>query len=37
MYKNGVFNEELINVLKNYEKIMNIILPTLGPERKKDI
>ena len=35
MYKSGVFNNELINVLKNYEKIMNIILPTLGSERKK--
>ena len=35
MYKNGVFNEELLKVLKNYEKIMNVILPTLGPERKK--
>ena len=35
MYKNGVFNEELIKVLKNYEKIMNVILPTLGPERRK--
>ena len=35
MYKNGIFNEELINVLKNYKNIMNIIIPTLGPERKK--
>ena len=35
MYKDGVFNEELLKVLKNYEKIMNVILPTLGPERKK--
>jgi len=35
MYKSGVFNNELINVLNNYEKIMNIILPTLGSERKK--
>ena len=35
MYKNGAFNEELLKVLKNYEKIMNVILPTLGPERKK--
>ena len=35
MYKGGLFNEELINVLKNYEKIMNIVIPTLGPERKK--
>ena len=35
MYKSGVFNDELINVLNNYEKIMNIIIPTLGSERKK--
>jgi lysyl-tRNA synthetase class 1 len=35
MYKSGEFNNELINVLKNYEKIMNIILPTLGSDRKK--
>ena len=35
MYKSGVFNDELINVLNNYEKIMNIIVPTLGSERKK--
>ena len=35
MYKTGVFNEELIKVLKNYKKIMDIILPTLGTERKK--
>ena len=28
-------NNELINVLKNYENIMNIILPTLGSDRKK--
>jgi lysyl-tRNA synthetase class 1 len=35
MYQSGAFNNELINVLKNYENIMNIVLPTLGPERKK--
>ena len=35
LYKSGVFNDELINVLDNYDKIMNIIIPTLGPERKK--
>ena len=35
MYKTGEFNNELINVLKSYEKIMNIILPTLGSDRKK--
>ncbi len=35
MYKEGHFDEELINVLKNYEKIMNVVLPTLGPDRRK--
>ena len=35
LYKSGVFNDELINVLDNYDKIMNVIIPTLGPERKK--
>ena len=35
MYKSGAFNEALINVLKNYDKIMDVIIPTLGPERRK--
>ena len=35
MYKSGFFNNELINVLKNYESIMNVVIPTLGHERKK--
>ncbi len=35
MYQSGVFDEELINVLKNYEKIMNVVIPTLGPDRQK--
>ena len=34
-YKNGSFNEGLEAVLLNYEKILNIILPTLGNERKQ--
>ena len=34
-YKNGVFNNSLLRVLEKYEEIMNIILPTLGDERKK--
>ncbi len=34
-YKKGVFNESLIRVLEKYDDIMNIILPTLGNERKK--
>ena len=35
LYKSGFFNEQLKNVLKNYENIKNIILPTLGEERRK--
>ena len=34
-YKNGVFNESLHLVLEKYEKIMEIILPSLGKERQQ--
>jgi len=34
-YKKGLFNEALLLVLKKYEKIMEIILPTLGKERRE--
>ena len=34
-YKNGIFNDSIIRVLEKYEDIMNIILPTLGSERRK--
>jgi lysyl-tRNA synthetase class 1 len=34
-YTKGVFNDSLIRVLEKYEEIMNIVLPTLGKERKK--
>ena len=34
-YKSRLFDETLLKVLNNYEKIINIILPTLGEERKK--
>ena len=34
-YKNGSFDETLYKILDNYEAIMNIILPTIGDERKK--
>ena len=34
-YKKGIFNETLQLVLEKYEKIMEIILPTLGKERQK--
>ena len=33
-YKNGKFNLGLEAIFENYDKIMNIILPTLGKERK---
>jgi len=34
-YKNGNFNDTLLLVLEKYEKILEIILPTLGKERQK--
>ena len=34
-YKSGEFDETLVSVLDNYEKIKNIILPTLGEKRRK--
>ena len=34
-YKTGIFNNSLQRVAEKYEEIMNIILPTLGNERKK--
>ncbi|GAA0527104.1 lysyl-tRNA synthetase class 1 [Rhizomicrobium palustre] len=33
-YKSGRFDEALLTVLKNYEKVRDIVLPTLGAERK---
>ena len=35
LYKSGFFNSSLKTILKNYEGIMNIILPTLGKERQR--
>tara|TARA_B100000674_G_scaffold297670_1_gene246810 strand:- start:123 stop:1685 length:1563 start_codon:yes stop_codon:yes gene_type:complete len=35
LYKSGFFNSSLQTILKNYDGIMNIILPTLGKERQK--
>ncbi len=34
-YKSGEFNEMLLQVLKQYDKIMKIMLPTLGEERQQ--
>ena len=35
LYQEGYFNQTLILILNNFEKIMNIIIPTLGKERQK--
>ena len=35
LYKSGFFNETLKIVLKKYNDIMEIIIPTLGKERQK--
>ena len=34
-YKNGFFNKTLLDVLKNHEKIIDIVKPILGSERRK--
>jgi len=34
-YKKGLFNTSLLLILEKYEKIMEIVLPTLGKERQK--
>ena len=34
-YKNGLFNNTLLLVLEKYEKILEIVIPTLGKERQK--
>ncbi|MBL6946260.1 MAG: lysine--tRNA ligase [Rhodospirillales bacterium] len=33
-YRSGRFDEALLGVLRRYEAVMNVILPTLGPERR---
>jgi lysyl-tRNA synthetase class 1 len=35
LYKSGAFDAALLNALKNYDKIMAIMLPTLGEERQQ--
>ena len=35
MYKSGKFNDALIKILENYDKIMEIMLPSLGEERRQ--
>jgi len=35
LYTSGAYDEALLNALKNYDKLMGIMLPTLGEERRK--
>jgi len=32
-YKSGEFDQALLTILKNYQKVMDVMLPTLGEER----
>lgn len=34
-YTSGEFDEALLGVLRQYDKVINVILPTLGPERRE--
>ena len=34
-YKSGRFDETLVKICKNYDKVINVILPTLGEERRQ--
>ncbi len=34
-YREGLFDKTLLRILANYDKIMDVILPTLGEERRK--
>jgi lysyl-tRNA synthetase class 1 len=33
-YKAGLFDETLLAVLRHYDAVINVVLPTLGPERR---
>jgi lysyl-tRNA synthetase class 1 len=33
-YQSGMFDETLLKVLANYDAVIDVILPTLGPERR---
>lgn len=33
-YKSGMFDAVLLRILANYDAVINVILPTLGPERR---
>ncbi|MCJ9429892.1 lysine--tRNA ligase [Kordiimonas marina] len=34
-YKSGRFDETLLKICRNYDKVINVILPTLGEERRQ--
>ena len=34
-YQSGKFDQGLLKVLKNWEEILDILMPTLGEERRK--
>ena len=34
-YSSGRFDAALLQVLRNYDKVKNVVLPTLGPERRE--
>jgi lysyl-tRNA synthetase class 1 len=33
-YRSGRFDQALLTVLRNYDDVLNVVLPTLGPERQ---
>ncbi len=33
-YRSGVFDSALLTVLKNYEAVRDVVMPTLGPDRR---
>ncbi len=35
MYKAGIYDDALLHVLANYQKVMDVMLPTLGEERRE--
>ncbi|MDZ5761212.1 lysine--tRNA ligase [Lyticum sinuosum] len=35
-YQNGLFNDGILSVMRNHDKIMNIMLPTLRSERRSN-
>src|SRR5438128_3949186 len=34
LYKSGAFDKALLRVLETYDEVIEVILPTLGPERR---